>query len=86
MMKSLLNLAEMTPLIVLVSGILGGSLLFTLGVYTSSAVASHDESLRAHPYALEAIRTQITILTTKMDERDKQNQINIELILEALTK
>ncbi len=85
-MKTLEKLATMTPLIVLISGILGGSLLFTLAVFTNNAMASHNESLRAHPYALEAIRTQITILTTKMDERDKQNQINIELILEALAE
>jgi len=85
-MKRLAEIAAMVPLITLVSAILGGSLLFTLAVYTGSAVASHNESLRAHPYALEAIRTQITILTTKMDERDKQNQINIELILEALAE
>lgn len=85
-MKKLIELAQMMPLVAMVGTILAGSLLFILGVYTSSAVASHNESLRAHPYALEAIRTQITILTTKMDERDKQNQINIELILEALTK
>ncbi len=84
MMKALEKLAEMTPLIILTSAILGGSLLFTLTVSISSAVAGHNESIRAHPYALEAIRTQITILTTKMDERAKQDQINIQLILEAL--
>ena len=85
-MKKLAELAKMVPLITLVSAILGASALLTLTVFTGSAIASHNDSLRSHPYALEAIRTQITILTTKMDERDKTNQANIKLILERLPK
>lgn len=85
-MKSLENLAKMTPLIALTGTMLAGSLLFTLGVFTSNAIASHDKDMLSHPYALEAIRTQITILTTKMDERDKVYNTNLEMILERLPK
>lgn len=85
-MKKLIELAQMMPLVAMVGTILAGSLLFILGVYTSNAVASHNESLRAHPYALEAIRTQMTILTTKIDERDKVYQSNLLLILDRLPK